>query len=100
MFLMNHIQKNVKRLINNLPTLTKNLNPIEHVNVYDYDSVMATLKKYSFDIISTGFVLYLTDTILIRNSRSLINIINSLEKIASQLITGREIGITVFSLKG
>ena len=94
-----YIQKNVKRLMNNLPALTKNLNPIEHVNVYNYDSVMATLKRYSFDIISTGFVLYLTDTILTRNSKNIIKLFNYLEKLSSKLINSRELGITVFSTK-
>jgi len=94
-----YIQKNVKRLKNNQPALTKNLNPIEHVNVYDFNSVMATLKKYNFTFISTGTVLYLTDTIFTRNRRSLINLFNCFEKLASKLITDREFGITVFSTK-
>lgn len=94
-----YIQKNAKRLGCNQAALTKNLNPIEHVNVYDYDSVMRTLKKYNFSFISTGTVLYFTDTILTRNSKSFINLFNFFEKISSKLITDRELGITVFSIK-
>ena len=94
-----YIQKNAKRLINNKHALTKNLNPVEHVNIYDFHSVMTTLKKYNFTFISTGIVLYLTDTILTRNSRSILNLFNGLEKLSSKLITARELGITVFSIK-
>jgi predicted SAM-dependent methyltransferase len=94
-----YIRKNAKRLEYNQAALTKNLNPIEHVNVYDYDSVMATLKKHDFNFISTGSVLYFTDTILTRNSKSFINLFNYFEKISSKLLTDRELGITVFSTK-
>lgn len=92
------IRGNIKRLNKNMPALTKNLNPVEHVNVYDYKSVISTLKKYHFDFMSTGVVLNLTDFFFLRNSISFINIFNKIEWLSTKIIKGREFGITVFAL--
>jgi len=94
-----YIKKNVRRLLNQRPALTKNLNPIEHVNVFDFKSVMAILKKYGFDFISTGIVLYLTDMILLRDFTGPIKLLNQIERMASKVITRRELGITVYAKK-
>ena len=92
-----YIKRNFIRLKSNLPALTKNLNPVEHVNVYDYKSAMATLKNYSFDLISSGHVLYLTDFFVMRNSMKLIKLFNWIEWLSTKFITWKDIGITVYA---
>ena len=93
-----YIEKNVNRLRNKLPALSKNLNPIEHVNIYDYKSMVATLHKYNFKLISTGAVLYITDFLKIRNSLRLIKYFNKIESLSTKIIKGKELGIVVYAL--
>lgn len=93
-----YIEKNINMLKSGLPSLTKNLNPIEHVNIYNYKSVLLTLQQYNFKFLSTRHVLYLTDTYLARNRMSFIKVMNFIERISSSIITGKEIGIQVYAL--
>lgn len=93
-----YIKKNIKLLENNNPPLTKNLNPIEHVNIYNYKSVMNTLKRFNFKFFSTGNVLYLTDNYLMRNNPFFIKILNKIEFLFSKIITGKELGIIVYAI--
>jgi len=85
-----YIKRNVNRLKNYLPALTRALNPVEHVNVYDYKSTLATLKEYDFDFISTDNVLYLTDFFMMRNSIMLIKFFNWIEQLSTKFITWKE----------
>ena len=94
-----YINKNIERLKINMPALTKNLNPVEHVNVYNYDSVMKTLNKYGFRCFSTRHVLYLTDTYFFRERCYPIKIFNLFEHLSSKILKGRELGIQVYALK-
>jgi len=91
-----YIKKNIYRLRNNLPALSKNLNPIEHVNLYDYDSVCATLKKHDFKLLSTGTILRLSDFAVIPKGLWLIRYLNKVEKLSSRLIKGKELMITAY----
>ena len=88
-----YIKKNIAKLNSNAAALTKNLNPVEHVNIYSYKTVMLTLEKYRFKLISTRHVLYLLDTFLLRNSKLLINLFNKIEWLSAKLISGKELGI-------
>lgn len=93
------LKKNMRRLEQNKPALTKNLNPVEHVNVYSYQSLMNTFKHYHYQFVATSAVMYLTDTFLIRNSLSIIRLFNIIENISTRLITGRRMGITAYAYK-
>lgn len=93
------IKKNVKRLGNGMPATTKNLNPLEHVNVYDYKSTLSTLRKYGFRFISTGHALTLTDLPRLRNKPSVLRIANTIENFCSRLLTSKNIGITVYATR-
>ena len=90
-----YIRRNIQVLANNLPALTKNLNPIEHVNVYDYDAAVATVEKYEFDFFSTGHVLRFTDWVPCH--KTLINLFNTVERISTKFISSREMSITVYA---
>jgi len=78
--------------------LTRNLNPVEHVNVYDYKSVMATLKRFNFELISTNAALYLSDLFILRNNLFLIRFLIKMELLTTKVITGKPLGITVYTL--
>ncbi len=93
------IQKNETLLKRKIPALTKNLNPVEHVNIFDYRSVMRTLKKYNYQLIATGAVLYITDTLFIKNYKFLIRFFNVLELLSSYIIKRKGLGITVYAMK-
>ena len=93
----NYIRKTITNLRRNLPPLPKNLNPVEHVNIYDYKSAVATLNKYDLEFISTGNVLRLTDFLGIRNSLKVIKIMNWVEGLSARLITNKEMAITIYA---
>lgn len=93
-----YLKKNINRLKKKLPALTKNLNPIEHVNIYDYKSVMATLDKYNYEFISTGYVLHLTDNLFMRNSMGFIKYLNWIEWLSTYFITWKDLSIAVYLL--
>ncbi|WP_320045052.1 class I SAM-dependent methyltransferase [uncultured Desulfobacter sp.] len=93
------LRKSAKRLKRGLPALTKNLNPVEHVNIYNYDSVLATLEKYGFHFLATRHVLYVTDTYGLKNNMKVIHWFNLIEKWLLKLFSGREFGIQVYALK-
>jgi len=95
----NYIRANVNRLRNNLPALTKYLNPLEHVNIYDYKSIRETLKRYNFNFLTTGAALHLTDTFLVRDSMLVLKAVNKIESLSAKIITGKEMGITVYAMK-
>lgn len=81
-----YIRKNVKRLKNNLPALTKDFNPVEHVNLYNYKAVMRTVKKYGFDFVSSDNVLCLTDFYKMRKSMGAIKFFNWIEWLSTKVI--------------
>lgn len=81
-----------------MSALTKDLNPVEYVNVYDYKSVMATLKRSNFELISTNAALHLSDFFILRNSISLIRFLIKIELLTTKVITGKPLGITVYAL--
>lgn len=92
-----YIRKNVNRLEEGFPALSKNLNPIEHVNLYDYGSLLATLKRYGFELLSTGNIMRLADFALIPNGFKFIKYLNKFEKISSKIIKGKELMITAYA---
>ena len=51
------IQANLQSIMNNRKPLSMYLNPVEHVNVYDYTSVMKTLQKHSLEVLATRSVM-------------------------------------------
>ena len=91
-----YIKRNVNRLKNKLPALTSNLNPVFHVNVYDYKSVMRTMKNYNFDFVSTDNVLSFTDFYKIRNSMWPVRFFNWVEWLSTKVIMWSELGMTVY----
>jgi 2-polyprenyl-3-methyl-5-hydroxy-6-metoxy-1,4-benzoquinol methylase len=93
-----YIMKNVDKLKGNLPALTKNLNQVENLNIYDYKSVSSTMKRYNFNFISTGAALYITDTFLVRNSMLILKAVNKIESLSAKIITGKELGINVYAV--
>jgi 2-polyprenyl-3-methyl-5-hydroxy-6-metoxy-1,4-benzoquinol methylase len=93
-----YIEKNINMLKSGLPALTKNLNPVEHVNVYNYKTVILTLKRYNFSFLSTRHILCLTDNFLARNNIFLVNFFNKIEWLSTKIVTGKEIGIAVYAL--
>jgi len=76
-----YIRRNMKRLEQGRPALTKNLSPVEHVNVYDYRSVMQTLKRFGFRFIATGHSLYLCDCFRAQSKR-MVRLFNMLERLS------------------
>ncbi len=94
-----YIKNNIKALNNNLPPLTKNLNPLEHVNIYDFHSIMAFVKKYNLEFITTGHALYLTDFFGIRYNMKVLKFVNWIEKILSRFIKNKEMSITIYARK-
>jgi len=91
-----YIKKNVKRLKNNLPALTKYLNPVEHVNLYNYKAVISTVKKYKFDFVSSDCALCITDFYKMRNSMGAIKFFNWLEWLSTKVIVWAELAITAY----
>ena len=91
-----YIKRNVKRLKNNLPTLTRNLNPVFHVNIYDYKSVMRTIKNYDFDFVSTDNVLSFTDFYKMRNSMLPVRFFNWVEWLTTKVIVWSELGMAAY----
>lgn len=94
------IRKNANRLKRGMPATVKDLNPLEHVNVYDYKSSLATLRKYGFKFFCTGHVLSLTDIPGLRSKTVPIRIANKLESLSSKIFTSLCIGITVYVWNG
>ncbi|HIJ53921.1 MAG TPA: class I SAM-dependent methyltransferase [Planctomycetes bacterium] len=91
-----YIKRNVNRLKNNLPTLTRNLNPVFHVNIYDYKSIMRTIKNNNFDFVSTDNVLSLTDFYKMRNSMLPARFFNWVEWLSTKVIVWGELGIAAY----
>jgi 2-polyprenyl-3-methyl-5-hydroxy-6-metoxy-1,4-benzoquinol methylase len=91
-----YIKKNVKRLKNNLPALTKDLNPVEHVNLYSYKAVMRTVKKYNFDFLSSDNVLCLTDFYKMRNNMRAVKFFNWVEWLSTKVIVWAELAVTSY----
>jgi 2-polyprenyl-3-methyl-5-hydroxy-6-metoxy-1,4-benzoquinol methylase len=95
-----YIEKNIKRLNNNLPALTKNLNPLEHVNIYNYKSVKTTLEKFNFEFLSTRLSLEITNVIpFLRKKMSTLKFVNGVESLFSKIIIGQGTGINVYARK-
>jgi hypothetical protein len=92
-----YIRKNSHRLNNDLPALSKNLNPVEHVNLYDYSSVVSTLKRHNFKLLSTGHVLRSTDFAVIPKGLKLIKCLNRIERLSTKVIKGKELMITAYA---
>jgi len=91
-----YIKRNVNRLKNNLPTLTRNLNPVFHVNIYDYKSVMRTIRNNNFDFVSTDNVLSLTDFYKMRNSMWPVRFFNWVEWLSTKVIVWAELGMAAY----
>lgn len=91
-----YIKRNVNRLKNNLPTLTRNLNPVFHVNIYDYKSVMRTIKNNNFDFVSTDSVLSLTDFYKMRNNMWPVRFFNWVEWLSTKVLLWTELGMAVY----
>jgi len=51
------IRKNIDNLRVHARPLTQHLNRVEHVNIYDYDSIGRTLSKHGFEWIGTDRVM-------------------------------------------
>lgn len=95
-----YINKNVKRVRNLMPAYTKNLNPLEHVNIYDYKSVRKTLERFDFEFLSTKLSLEFSGVIpFFRKNIYALQIINSFEYMLSKMLAGQERGITVYARK-
>ena len=77
-----------------MPARTKDLNPIEHVNIYDYNSVMATLKKHDFRLVTTGSIMRFP---IIRKSMHLIKLFNNIEKLSTIMNRRKAGGIRVYA---
>ena len=91
-----YIKRNVRRLKNNVPTLTRNLNPVFHVNIYDYKSVVRTIKNYNFDFVSSDCVLSLTDFYKMRNSMWPVRFFNWVEWLSTKVIMWEALGIVAY----
>ena len=94
------IRKNAKRLELGMSASTKDINPLEHVNLYDYKSSRSTLRKYGFDFFCTGHVLSLTNIPGLRSKAMPIRIMNNLESLSSRVFTSIKMGITVYAWNG
>jgi methyltransferase family protein len=92
------IRDNINRIKKGMPATTKNLNPVEHVNIYDYDSVISTIKRYGFDFFSTDTVISLTNTPIFKYQIGLIKILNIIERLLSSVVTGLDLGISVYAI--
>jgi len=88
-----------KKLSRGLPATTKNLNPIEHVNVFSYNSIMNYIKSFNYTVFATDLSLRFTNLPGIKNKIIMITITNWIEKLISKLVKGKELGITVFAIK-
>ena len=93
------IEKNSARVMKGQLALTKNFNPVEHVNIYNYQAVCSTLVANGFRLLSTRHVLYLTDFYGVKNSSNAIRILNWAEKALSHVLTGKDIGIQVYAAR-
>ncbi|HEY0090476.1 MAG TPA: class I SAM-dependent methyltransferase, partial [Candidatus Lokiarchaeia archaeon] len=93
-----YIKKNAKRLRNNKSCLTKYLNPIEHVNIYNYDTIKKTLELYGFEFITTGCVLTFTNHPFIRSNFVFVKVFNMIESILSKFIVHGELYITAYGI--
>ncbi len=79
--------------------LTKNLNPIEHVNIYSYKTLKENLKANNFELLTTGVSLSATNIPFVRNSWGILKLITQMEKLTSKIVAGRNMDITVYSIK-
>jgi len=93
------LRRNALRLQNGKPALTKSLNPIEHVNVFDYRTLMRLLNDGGFKLITTALSLRIADGFFLSNIRSAVTVINSIERLLTCCFTGSDLGITVFAQK-
>lgn len=94
-----YIKRNVRRLKNNLPTITRNLNPVFHVNIYDYKSVRRTIKNNNFDFVASDCVLSLTDFYKMRNSMWPVRFFNWVEWLSTKVIVWEGLGMAAYAIK-
>jgi len=93
------IKKNMKQLKKNRLPLTQHLNPVEHVNVYDYASVMKTLDKFGFRLVGTDTVFQIANSPIpfLRNNRVFIRFLNRMEQLSSRILTDKDRPITLYA---
>lgn len=94
------IKRNINNLKKNKPAITKNLNPIEHVNIYNYHTLYKTLTNAGFKFITTGVSLTFTDYPFLRNSYFILKLANLFERISAKYINSFELGITMYATPG
>lgn len=95
------VKENCERLKAGRPLLSPHFNPVEHVNVYDDRSVRKTLEKFGFRFLATRWSLTLADLPLpgIRNSRTVLRMLNTLEKFLTAVPRARELSIVAYAMK-
>jgi len=91
-----YIKRNANRLKSNLPALTRNFNPVVHVNLYNYKAVIRTVKKYNLDFVSSDCVLSLTDFYKMRNSMGAVRFFNCVEWLSTKVILWAELSTTAY----
>ncbi len=80
------IRRNINRTRKGLPALTQHLNPVEHVNIFDYDSLMSLLKRRRFELVSTAASLRITDLPNTRFKMPFIKAANRIEKLSTKVL--------------
>jgi 2-polyprenyl-3-methyl-5-hydroxy-6-metoxy-1,4-benzoquinol methylase len=93
-----YTRRNVNRIRKGLPALTQHLNPVEHVSIFDYDSVMNLLKRHRFEFVSTAASLRITDLPNIRYRMPFVRVANRLERLSTRVVRATPLPITVYCL--
>ena len=95
------IRKNIDNLRVHARPLTQHLNPVEHVNIYDYDSIGPTLSKHGFEWIGTDRVMAWANCPIpfSKNTRTIIRFFTAIEWVISRLDRNRELDIKVYASK-
>lgn len=88
------LRKNKQLLRQGKAPSTKNLNPLEHVNVFDYLTLSRLLKKHRYDVKATALT-----TNLVRCWRMPITVLNRLESWSAKVVNWRELSITVYAAR-
>ncbi len=92
-----YIHKNIISLKKHLSLFSKNFNPVEHVNIFEYNTVMALLKKYHFTLIATNKIFFYIFQPIIRSFS--LEVLNAFERLSSKIFKSNDRSITIYALK-
>lgn len=98
-FRARYMRRNSTLLNRGMPALSKILNPIEHVNVFDYKSMRVLLRNHRFVFFGTNNSLSFTRLPFIGQANLTLKTMNGIENISAALITWKALVSTYYANK-